>query len=258
MTTTVARDAMRKGDKTIIAEGTKMIPIYVMGKRYFVPETLTIQKAMEYAGYQFIRSCGCRGGICGACATVYRLEGDYKLYSGLACQTVVQPNMYLVQIPFFPANKVAYDIEKLPYDVTAIQTVYPETFRCVQCNACTKVCPMDLQVMDYMAAAIRGDIEAVAEMSRSCIMCGLCTSRCPGETNQYNLAELCRRLYGRYGQKKSGQVAKRVEEIKAGKYTPMIKELQTIPLEDLKKRYEEREWEPVISERWEPKETKYL
>ncbi len=258
MTTTVAKNAMRKGDKTVIVEGTKMVPIFIMGKRYFVPETLTIQKAMEYAGYQFVRSCGCRGGICGACATVYRLEGDYKLYSGLACQTVVQPNMYLAQIPFYPANKVAYNIEDLPYDVTAIQTVYPETFRCVQCNTCTKVCPMDLEVMDYMAAAIRGDIQAVAEMSQSCIMCGLCASRCPAETNQYNLAELCRRLYGRYGQKKSEQVARRVEEIKSGKYDAMIAELNALSIDEFKNRYEEREWEPVISEGWQPKETKYL
>jgi hypothetical protein len=43
MTTTVAKNAMRKGDKTVIAEGTQMVPIFIMGKRYFVPETLTIQ-----------------------------------------------------------------------------------------------------------------------------------------------------------------------------------------------------------------------
>ena len=35
--------------------------IYIMGKRYKVPVGLTIMTAIEYAGYQFIRSCGCRG-----------------------------------------------------------------------------------------------------------------------------------------------------------------------------------------------------
>jgi len=40
----------------------KLIPVYVMGKRYEVPEGLTLMKAMEYAGYKFIRGCGCRGG----------------------------------------------------------------------------------------------------------------------------------------------------------------------------------------------------
>jgi len=60
-------------------EKVKLIPVYVMGKRYMVPETLTIMKALEYAGYRFIRGCGCRGGICGACSTVYRKPGDYHL-----------------------------------------------------------------------------------------------------------------------------------------------------------------------------------
>ena len=53
------------GDRAILPEGAKTIPVYVMGKKYEVPETLTIMKAMEYAGYQFIRGCGCRGGVCG-------------------------------------------------------------------------------------------------------------------------------------------------------------------------------------------------
>ena len=43
----------------------KSIPIYIFGKKYEVPEGLTIQKAMEFSGYQFIRSCGCRGGFAG-------------------------------------------------------------------------------------------------------------------------------------------------------------------------------------------------
>src|SRR5512136_3326785 len=58
---------------------TKLVPIYIMGKRYEVPEGLTIMKAMEYAGYVLIRGCGCRGGTCGACGTFYRKPGDYKL-----------------------------------------------------------------------------------------------------------------------------------------------------------------------------------
>jgi hypothetical protein len=60
------------GDRAILPAGAKTIPIYVMGKRYEVPETLTIMKAMEFAGFKFLRGAGCRGGICGACPTVYR------------------------------------------------------------------------------------------------------------------------------------------------------------------------------------------
>jgi len=74
----------------------RFVKIYIMGKEYEVPEGITIMKAVEYAGYQYIRGAGCRGGFCGACATIYRLKGDYRLYTALACQTTVKDGMYLV------------------------------------------------------------------------------------------------------------------------------------------------------------------
>ena len=37
-----------------------MVHVFVMGKMYEVPSSLTIMKAIEYAGYQLIRGCGCR------------------------------------------------------------------------------------------------------------------------------------------------------------------------------------------------------
>ena len=68
-----------------------------------------------------------------------------------------------------------------------------------------------------MAAAMRGDIARVADMSFDCIMCGLCVSRCPAEEAQYNIAILCRRLYGRNLAPKAQHLAQRVAEIDAGK-----------------------------------------
>ncbi len=92
---------------------SELVSIFILGKKYDVPSSLTIQKAMEYAGYQLVRGCGCRGGICGACGTIYRFPNDFRLHFGLACQTVVEPNMYITQIPFFPGNKASYDIEAI-------------------------------------------------------------------------------------------------------------------------------------------------
>ena len=45
----------------------KMVNVYLFGKKYSVPAELTIMRAMEYAGYQLVRGCGCRNGFCGAC-----------------------------------------------------------------------------------------------------------------------------------------------------------------------------------------------
>lgn len=221
----------------------KMIDIYILGKRYQVPEGLTIQKAMEYAGYKLIRGVGCRSGFCGACGTIYRVKDDPQLKYALACQTVVQPDMYLTQIPFFPAEKAIYDIEKLEPTGEQVLALYPDIMTCMGCNACTKSCPQDLEVISYIADAIRGDIAAAAEKSFDCVMCGLCAARCPAGIPQYNIGLLCRRLYGRHIAPRSEHLAQRVAEVDSGKFDSELKELMKMPEKELRKRYAERDME---------------
>ena len=227
-----------------MAEQPNMISIFIMGKRYDVPPSLTIMKAMEYAGYTLIRGVGCRGGFCGACATVYRIKDDPKLYFGLACQTVVRPEMYLVQIPFFPAKRAAYNLAELKAEPATLFKLYPETLRCLGCGTCTKACPQELDVKGYMAAAMRGDIRAVANLSFDCIMCGMCSARCPAEEPQYNIAILSRRLYGRYLAPRSEHLEKRVKAIQGGEYDAELDELKMLSQDELKNRYKAREIEP--------------
>ena len=63
----------------------KTVNIFLFGKKYEVPAELTIMTAMEYAGYQLVRGCGCRNGFCGACATFYRIKGERDLHACIAC-----------------------------------------------------------------------------------------------------------------------------------------------------------------------------
>ena len=251
-----AKKAQNKKDLTRDLN-IKMIPIFVMGKRYEVPETLTIMKAMEYAGFKFIRGCGCRGGICGACATVYRKVGDYKLYTGLACQTVVEPNMYLAQMPFYPANRAAYSYSELEPNPEEIFKLYPELFRCVACNSCTKVCPMDVEVMDMISLLKQGDIGRAAEASSNCIQCGLCASRCMGELPQYHIAQLARRIYGGKLAPRAEHLNEAAEAIREGKYDECLGALMGAGEDEIRKLYEEREMEPAMAgEDWVPGDTK--
>lgn len=222
----------------------KLIPIYITGKKYEVPSSLTIMKAMEWAGYKLIRGAGCRSGFCGACATVYRIKGDYRLRIGLACQTVVEPEMYLAQIPFFPVEKAIYDIEELKPTPEQLFQIYPEILRCLSCGTCTKACPQEIEVMDYMADAMKGDIASVASKSFDCIMCGLCAARCPAEEAQSNVALLCRRLYGKYLAPKSQHLWERIEEIEAGNFDEELAQLKSMGEEELRQRYKERDIEP--------------
>ena len=216
-----------------------LIPIYITGKRYDVPKGLTIQKALEYAGYKLTRGCGCRGGVCGACATIYRRKGEYRLNVGLACQTVVEPDIYLVQLPYTPANKALYTVKSIsPLDLN-IAEIYPELLRCMGCNTCTKSCPMDLEVMNYVSAAIRGEFEEVVELSIECVQCGLCAARCPAELAPFNIALLIRRLYGKHMVSPSPQLQHRLEEIRNGKYQEQIEELKKMGKSEVEKIYKE-------------------
>jgi len=220
------------------------VAVFIMGKRHLVPAGLTIQKALEYAGYRLLRGCGCRGGFCGACATVYRVAGDYRLKVGLACQTVVVEGMHLAQIPSFPAHKARYDVEKLTPTVQTITRLYPEILRCLQCNTCRKVCPQELEVMRYMAAAMRGDVARAADLSFDCIMCGLCAARCPAEEVQFNVAILCRRLYARHVAPPAAHLAERIREVGSGAFDAELARLKGLSRDELRRMYDAREIEP--------------
>ena len=105
-----------------------MVTIYLYGKKYEVPSSLTIMNAMEYAGYQLVRGVGCRCGFCGACATIYRIKGERELKTCLACQTKVEDNMYIATLPFFPLVKQPYDIEKVKPTEQIMMQLYPEIY----------------------------------------------------------------------------------------------------------------------------------
>lgn len=219
------------------------VEVFVMGKSYKVPAGLTIMKALEYAGYRYIRGCGCRAGFCGACSTVYRLEEEQKLGFDLACQKVVEDKMYLVQLPFVPAAKAEYDIEKLEPSETTLITMYPEVARCVSCNTCTKSCPQDIETMKYIQMAVRGDVEKCAELSFDCIQCGLCAMRCPADIKHYHVSQLARRLRGKYIDTRSKDLAKRLNEIENRKFDDEIDKLTKMDKKDITDLYKSRKIE---------------
>lgn len=219
------------------------VEVFVMGKSYHVPAGLTIMKAIEYAGYKFIRGCGCRAGFCGACSTVYRMEDEQKLGFDLACQKLVEDKMYLVQLPFVPAAKAEYDIDKIKPSESTLITMYPEIARCVSCNTCTKSCPQDIEVMKYIQNAVRGDIAKCAEISFDCIQCGLCAMRCPADIKHYHVSQLARRLRGKYIDIRSKNLSKRLKEIENRKYDKDIEKLMKMDKDDIMETYSSREIE---------------
>ena len=220
-----------------------MINIYLYGKKYEVPASLTIMEAFEYAGYQLVRGCGCRNGFCGACATIYRIKGDRELKVCLACQTTVENDMYIATLPFFPLVKQVYNIEEVKPTEQIMMQLYPEIYSCIGCNACTNSCTQSLNVMQYIAYAQRGEYEKCAEESFDCVMCGVCSSRRPAGISHPQVALLARRLNGKYLAPKTQHLEDRVKEIKDGTFTELLESLMQKPVEEMKELYNNREIE---------------
>ena len=220
-----------------------MVNVYLMGKKYEVPEGLTIMGAMEYAGYQLVRGGGCRNGFCGACSTIYRIKGERELHACLACQTTVENDMYVATLPFFPLEKQVYDINEIKPDAQVMMQLYPEIYSCIGCNACTKACTQGLNVMQYIAYAQRGDFAACAEESFDCVMCGVCSSRCPAGISHPQVAELARRINGKYLMPEAKHLTERVKEIEDGICEAEIEAIMAKPISELKELYNHRDIE---------------
>ena len=220
-----------------------LVDVFFFGKKYSVPENLTIMTAMEYAGYKLVRGCGCRNGFCGACATIYRIKGDNELKACLACQTKVEEGMYVATLPFFPLEKKLYDINNIKPTEQVMMQLYPEIYSCIGCNACTKVCTQELNVMQYIAYAQRGEFEKCAEESFDCVMCGVCSSRCPAGISHPQVAELARRINGKYLQPQTQHLIDRVNEINEGKCEELIQSIMNKPLDEIKELYNTRDFE---------------
>ncbi|MCQ2458799.1 MAG: 4Fe-4S dicluster domain-containing protein [Ruminococcus sp.] len=223
-----------------------MLNIYLFGKKYQVPSGLTIMTAMEYAGYELVRGCGCRNGFCGACATIYRIKGESQLHGCLACQTEIEEGMYVATLPFFPLEKRVYEINEIKPDMQVMMQLYPEIYSCIGCNACTKACTQELNVMQYIAYAQRGEYEKCAEESFDCVMCGVCSSRCPAGISHPQVAMLARRLNGKYIAPECEHLADRVNEINEGIYDEKMAELMSKAVDsvqELKDMYNHRDIE---------------
>jgi heterodisulfide reductase subunit C len=130
-----------------------------------------------------------------------------------------------------------YAVRDIDPESLDIVKTYPELMRCMGCNTCTKSCPVDLKVMDYISAAIRGDLEEVVERSIDCVMCGMCAARCPAEITPFNIALFVRRIYGMHMVPQSAQFEQRLAAIADGSYDEELSRLKTMPDKEMQARF---------------------
>ncbi len=227
----------------IMDENQETVWVYFFGKKYYVPANMTIMGAMEHVGYQLKHGCGCRGGKCGACACLYRIEGQKGLRGCLACQTMVQQGMFVVMLPFFPLSSRLVDIRSVSSIKEIITQLYPEVYHCVGCNACSRACTQELSTMHMIALVKQERYLKCAEESLECVMCGVCASRCPAEISHPQVFQLVKRLAAMRLVPPSDHLEQAKRDVEAGKWNKAMAEMMEKSTEELKELYRMRDIE---------------
>ncbi len=196
----------------------RRVTVEIRGRRYEVPEGVTILQAYWSAGEEPIHGVGCLGGVCGACTVTYRVGDPPQTKTGLACQIPVQEGMSFSLLPIEISRKSHYHLAALQDPKRELLHHYPETKRCVSCRACTLVCPQEIDVMGGVLKAIHGELETVAESFYNCVMCGLCAMVCDVKITPHLVGLYARRVVGREQGCRDELLSKRIREIEQGTF----------------------------------------
>ncbi len=173
---------------------------------------------MWHLGHTLLGKVGCLGGVCGACTVMARPSDQALPKTALACQTMVSEGM---EISFLPSDASKKALALLPEAAPSRDTLfqyYPETRRCVACQACSSICPQEIDVMAGVRDVLMGDLPAVAERFDSCVMCGLCAAVCESTVRPHRVGLYARRLHGAFYPQTPSHLLDRIDEISAGRY----------------------------------------
>ncbi|MBF0625160.1 MAG: 4Fe-4S ferredoxin [Magnetococcales bacterium] len=226
---------------------TAMVTIHYDQERHRVPAGRTLLAALEAVGMVFVRGVGCRGGVCGACTILYRLGQETDLRVGLLCQEVVAEGMEILPLPWFPQRKARHDMTLDSGESPDFRVInlYPEVTRCIMCGECSRVCPVELDVMGYVGMIKRGDLKGAARESFTCIQCQACAMRCPARIPQPNAALAARRYHGLHQVRRADHLAGAVARAASEKMKLTFRRLRRMSAEELRMLYQRREVEPA-------------
>lgn len=209
------------------------VEITYLGVRYRVSSELTVVRALESVGIRVVHGSGCRMGYCGACSLLYRRRGDAKLHGALACQTMVVDGMDICRLPSFPVHHEPFDAVASTKPARDLLRLYPELKDCIECGACTDVCPQKIDVMATVTSLTDGELEAATVLSYECVSCGLCAARCPASITPFTVANQARRSTA-ISMGCAPRLAARIEAVERGDFDAALDELRNLTADELR------------------------
>ena len=195
-----------------------IITVEIQGKIHQVLDGVTAIQALWNTGHELIKGIGCLGGVCGGCTFTYRRKGDPGVKTGLACQTLVEEGMSFSVPVSITATRAKYRIQDIKEPEASLLEYYPETRRCTRCNACTLVCPQDIDVRACVLKALSGEFSSVSNMFYNCVMCGLCAAVCDVAIKPNLVALYARRSHAALCSPLPENLIKRLREVEGGVY----------------------------------------
>jgi len=210
------------------------VTVEINGKLCQVPEATTVIQALWYTGHELIRGIGCLGGVCGACTFTYRKKGDPGIRSGLACQTLVEPDMVFTVPSSITISRAKYHIQEIEDPQADLIKYYPETRRCTRCNACTLVCPQEIDVRACVVKALSGEFAAVSDLFYHCVMCGLCAAVCDVSIKPNLVALYVRRTQGAHLSPRPHHLTMRIQELQCKVHIPLLQKVLTMSENELR------------------------
>lgn len=154
------------------------VTIHFRGETITAHRGETLLQALWNSGHHLIDHVGCLGGACGACSGTFTDPATGEPRSALACQLMVRDGLHFRFTTLTELPAPTYRSDALRPDLAGLLACHPETVRCRSCEACTLVCPQQIDVMGAVLAAIQGRLAATAEHGLSCVSCGLCMVVC--------------------------------------------------------------------------------
>lgn len=204
----------------------QFINITISGKPFSVPQGMNAIQAIWHCGIDLTHGIGCLGGVCGACTMTYKI-GNTPVKTALACQTMVVEGMnfslyqpdFKRSVPYKTSLDPAKQMENSDLKAHFNETL-SSTRRCVSCGACTMVCPQEIDAMKGVKEAINSNFKTVSDLFLNCVMCGLCASVCEVNVLPHLVGLYSRKVTALFLTPKNLQLARRIEEIKEGRYDP--------------------------------------
>lgn len=93
------QDGIERSADDLYEPYSKLIPIYIKGKEYMVPENNTLLRVLQFLNEEVAYGNYCWNGDCRNCMIVIKRTADSQEVTAIACLTKVVPGLHITKLP---------------------------------------------------------------------------------------------------------------------------------------------------------------